>query len=103
MYYYNLEKSGERIRQLRMKSGLTQEKLASALNIDRSLLSHVEAGKRGCSVDLFVRFSEFFGVSLDMLVLGKEQPASLDMKDNASLKAEIEALVKQLEAFKEKL
>ena len=103
MYYYNLEKSGERIRQLRTKSGLTQEKRASALNIDRSLLSHVEAGKRGCSVDLFVRFSEFFGVSLDTLILGKEPSASLDVKDNAMLKAEIETLMERLESFKEKL
>ena len=101
--YYDTEKSGEQIRLLRMKSGLTQEKLASALNIDRSLLSHVEAGKRGCSVDLFVRLSDFFGVSLDLLILGKEQITSLDTKDKAMLKTGIEMLVEQLEAFKKKL
>ena len=87
--YYNIEKSGAQIRQLRTKNGLTQEKLASTLNIDRSLLSHVEAGKRGCSVDL--------------LILGKDRPAPLDTKDRAMLKTEIETLVGQLEAFKEKL
>ena len=101
--YYNIEKSGAQIRQLRTKNGLTQEKLASTLNIDRSLLSHVEAGKRGCSVDLFVRLSDFFDVSLDLLILVKDRPAPLDTKDRAMLKTEIETLVGQLEAFKEKL
>ena len=100
---YDIKVCGERIRQLRIKSNLTQEGLASELNIDRSLLSHVEAGKRGCSVDLFVRLSEFFGVTLDLLILGKEQAASQDIDGKTALKSEIEVLVKQLEAFKKRL
>ena len=59
---YDMKKSGERIRQLRNKHGYTQEALAKKLGIDRSLLSHIEAGKRGCSVDLLVQLSEFFNV-----------------------------------------
>lgn len=62
---YDIELSGERIHKLRIQSGYTQEKLARALNIDRSLLSHIEAGKRGCSVDLLIQLSRFFDVSLD--------------------------------------
>ena len=49
---YDIEKSGERIRQLRIHNGYTQEMIAQKLNIDRSFLSHVEARKKGCSVDL---------------------------------------------------
>ena len=45
---YDIEKSGERIRQLRIHNGYTQEMIAQKLNIDRSFLSHVEAGKKGC-------------------------------------------------------
>ena len=100
---YNIIQSGERIRQLRVESGLTQEKLASALNIDRSLLSHVEAGKRGCSVDLFVRLSNFFGVSLDLLILGKEQTAPQITDDHTALKSNITELVEQLEALRASL
>ena len=100
---YDVKQSRERIRQLRTQHRYTQETLAKELNIDRSLLSHVEAGKRGCSVDLFVRLSDFFDVSLDLLILGKDRPAPLDTKDRAMLKTEIETLVGQLEAFKEKL
>ena len=96
---YNIKQSGERIRQLRIQSGCTQEKLAKELNIDRSLLSHVEAGKRGCSVDLFVRFSNYFNGSLDLLILGKDQP----VQDQQRLKADIVELIDRLEEFKGKL
>ena len=73
---YDMKKSGERIRQLRNEHGYTQEALAKKLGIDRSLLSHIEAGKRGCSVDLLVQLSEFFNVTLDLLVLGRGRKAS---------------------------
>ena len=73
---YDMKKSGERIRRLRNEHGYTQEALAKKLGIDRSLLSHIEAGKRGCSVDLLVQLSEFFNVTLDLLVLGRGRKAS---------------------------
>jgi len=97
--HYDIKQSGVRIRQLRIENSLTQETLAKELNIDRSLLSHIEAGKRGCSVDLLVRFSDFFNISLDMLVLGKEQTAI----DSGRLKKDITQLIDRLEAFKGKL
>lgn len=100
---YNIKRSGECIRRLRVQSGYTQEKLAGELNIDRSLISHIEAGKRGCSVDLLVRLSALFGVSLDLLVLGKEHPVSTDMEYRDLLKADIAKLIDHLEGFKGKL
>ena len=42
---YDIKKCGERIRQLRIKNGLTQEQAAGVLNIDRSFYSRIEAGK----------------------------------------------------------
>ena len=96
---YDMKESGNRIRQLRIQRGCKQERLAKEMNIDRSLLSHVEAGKRGCSVDLFVRLSDYFNVSLDLLILGKEQPA----QNLKQLKRDIGELIDQLEEFKEKL
>lgn len=93
---YDMKRSGERIRQLRIQHKYTQETLAKKLNIDRSLLSHIEAGKRGCSVDLFVRLSVLFGVSLDLLILGKEQPT----KSRKMLKADVADLINRLEMFR---
>lgn len=43
---YDIKQSGLRIRQLRLKSGFTQEKIAEALGVDRSFYSRIESGKR---------------------------------------------------------
>lgn len=57
-----MNRSGERIRQLRIQNGYTQERLAETLKIDQSFLSRIESGSKGCSVDLFVQLSEIFHV-----------------------------------------
>ena len=65
---YDMKESGERIRQLRIENSLTQEKVASMLNIDRSFYNRIESGKKGCSIDLLVQLSDLFHVSLDYLL-----------------------------------
>lgn len=97
--FYDIKKSGERIRLLRKQNGYTQETLAKELGIDRSLLSHIESGKRGCTVDNFIRLAGLFHISLDWLILGKEQ----NDKGNIQLKKDIKRLVDSLEKFKESL
>ena len=52
---YDMIRSGKRIQQLRMEKGYTQDELAAALNINRSFVSRIESGKKGCSVDLFIQ------------------------------------------------
>ena len=101
--YYDMEKSGDRIRQLRIKNGLTQEKTANALNIDQSYYGRIETGKRGCPVDLFIQLSDLFGVSLDYLILGRS--GNVLPKDAAvtQLKSDIENLMEHLERFKTSL
>ena len=97
--FYDIKKSGERIRQLRKQGGYTQETLAKELGIDRSFLSHIESGKRGCTVDNFIQLSALFHISLDWLILGRER----NDKDNTQLKKDIKRLVDSLEKFKELL
>lgn len=93
---YDIKKSGDRIRQLRIENGYTQEALAKKLGVDRSLLSHIKAGKHGCSVDLLVRLSDLFGVTLDLLILGRGQESN----DKAALEKEIVQLMKHLNDFR---
>lgn len=100
---YDVKQSGKQIRQLRIKSGYTQEELAKELNTDRSLISYIETGKRGCTVDMLVQFSSLFGVSLDLLVLGKEIDTSLGNADKVQLESAIDKLIGCLEAFKKML
>ena len=65
---YDTKECGKRIRQLRLKSRLTQEQIANAVNVDQSFYGRIESGKKGCSVDLFIQLSVLFGVSLDYLI-----------------------------------
>ena len=101
--YYDMKKSGARIRQLRTQSGLTQEQASEVLNINRSFYSRIETGQKGCSIDLFIRLSTLFEVSLDYLILGKTQENSLNCTNTAQLKADIEQLITHLEQFKGKI
>ena len=91
---YNMKQSGERIQQLRIQAGYTQSELALKLNINRSFLSHIEAGKKGCSIDLLVQLSKLLNVSLDFLILGK---------DTTSIKEELEELITRLMLLKKNL
>lgn len=67
---YDTKKSGMCIRQLRKRRGFTQEDLARKLHIDRSYLSRIESGEKGCAVDLLLQLSDLLNVSIDYLVMG---------------------------------
>ncbi len=97
---YDLKECGERIHQLRIKAGLTQEKAANALNIDQSYYARIESGKKGCSVDLFVQLSDLFVVSLDYLILGRCPGILQEQADAEQLKADIETLIDRLKILK---
>ena len=71
MEHYDMIKSGARIRECRKASGLTQEKLAEMVGVDRSSIGRVETGMNGCSVDMFVKLSTILDTTLDHLILGK--------------------------------
>lgn len=98
---YNTKECGKRIRQLRLKSRLTQEQIANAVNVDQSFYGRIESGKKGCSVDLFIQLSVLFGVSLDYLILGRYLGEHPERTDVVQLKADIEDLVDRLEKFKQ--
>ena len=45
-----LIKLGQRIKQLRLETGLSQEKFSLKINMDRTYFSSVESGKRNISI-----------------------------------------------------
>lgn len=94
--YYDMKRSGEYIQNLRTRSGYSQSELAKAMDIDQGFLSRIETGQKGCSVDMFIQFSEFFHVTLDALILGIEPDASQEVERKLCLKADIANLIDQL-------
>lgn len=49
---------GENIKQMRVKKGLTQEKLALKVGISQSMVDHIEKGRRLPSIPLAVDISK---------------------------------------------
>ena len=60
------------LRLIRKKKGYSQLKVAMDLNICREALSHYETGKRSPDIEMLRTLSEYFGVSIDYLVNGRE-------------------------------
>ena len=60
------------LRLIRKQKNLNQLKVAMDLNISREALSHYENGKRSPDVDMLRTLSNYFDVSIDFLVNGKE-------------------------------
>ncbi len=60
------------LKEIRKKKNLNQLKIASDLNISRESISYYENGKREPSLDLLVKMSDYFNVSIDYLITGEE-------------------------------
>ena len=61
-----------RLYQLRKQKGLSQEELANRLNVSRQTVSKWEVGDSTPDMEKLIAMSDLFGVSLDKLVMGKE-------------------------------
>lgn len=60
------------LRKIRKLRKLNQQKVAMELNISREALSHYENGKREPSLDMLIKMSRYFNVSIDYLITGEE-------------------------------
>lgn len=60
------------LKEIRKQKNLNQLKVALDLNISREALSHYENGKREPSLEMLVKMSEYFNVSINYLITGKE-------------------------------
>ncbi len=58
----------ERIRNMRIDKGLTQQQVAEFLNIKQNTYSQYEIGVLNYPVDAVVRLARFYGVSTDYLL-----------------------------------
>lgn len=61
------EKLGARIKELRNQKGLSQEKFALNIGMDRTYFASVEAGKRNIAIINIKKIADGLGVSLSEL------------------------------------
>ena len=62
-----LIKFGQRIRELRQKKGLSQEKFALMIGMDRTYFSSVESGKRNISLLNIKKIADGLEITVDKL------------------------------------
>ena len=99
----------ERLRQLRVASGMSQAKLAERMVLSRTAITQIEAGNREITADELARFGTVFGQSPSSLLASWENPSErpvstrdtlLDellaaypsLGDSANLRSELERL-----------
>ncbi len=74
----------EKLKELRKKKGLTQEELASSLNVSRQAITKWESGEGTPDIDNLKNIALFFHVSVDYLVDSKTEK-TLDLKGKFEL------------------
>lgn len=64
------KKFGNRVRELRNKANLSQEKFALLIDMDRTYLASVESGKRNISLENIFKIAEGFQITIEELFKG---------------------------------
>ena len=80
------ENYGGRIKDLRIKMGLTQNQVAKALNVTPGYISNVENNRTAMSLRVLTYYAKLTGISLDSLVGQLEPEYQATALDNELMK-----------------
>lgn len=64
------ENFGKRVRELRKKTGLSQEKFSLTIDMDRTYFASVELGRRNISIENIYKIAKGLNISLEELFRG---------------------------------
>lgn len=96
---------GDRIKELRMKTGISQQKLAGLLGVSRPAVSQMESGGRKICADELDKLANIFNISIGSLFREEKGPevilreAKTDIKELSSIRISVPQ--KNVEKFKE--
>lgn len=92
---------GEKLRELRLKSGMTQLQLADKVNVTKSVINYYEHKDKKPSPDILIKFSEIFGVTTDYL-LGVEKTPEAMLDVSGLTEDDVKAVQVIVDAFRKK-
>lgn len=103
--YYDVQKSAERIRDLRADSNLTQSEAAERMGFSLSGYRKLEQGQNGGSVDSLIMVADYYNISIDYLVYGEERDyinslsEGLTDSQKSIVRATTENLIKNIKRY----
>jgi len=77
------ENYGEQIKNYRINLGMTQNQIASELDVTPGYISNVENGRTAMSLRMLIYYSKLMGITLDELVGNLEPDYKKSATDNA--------------------
>jgi len=96
---------GQKIKENRVKTGISQQKLADLLEVSRPTITQIESGLRKVSSDELVKLSKIFNVSIEELICLQDEPEVIlkDVKQARRIEPRIRINVpqKNLNKFRE--
>lgn len=75
----NYEKIGKRLKNLRKYMGLSQQQVASILNIGRDAVIRIEQGNRKIDAEELANFSKLYNISIDELISNGSSPDNTEV------------------------
>lgn len=90
---------GNRLKQLRLEAGMTQQQLAQKLGVTKSVVSYYEQQERSPSPEILIHLSRIFRTSTDFL-LGIDNRRTIDVSELSD--DDIAVLTGMIEALKRK-
>ena len=98
---------GNRMKDARSRKKITQKGLADLIDSEESVISRIENGYKGCSLERFVRIAKALGVSPDYLLKDSLDYSEISQEDTEIFKivsdctpTEIFILIKALNALR---
>lgn len=67
-----MNKVSTTIKRLRLEKNMNQEQLAEQMHVTRQAVSNWETGKTQPDIETLTKLAEFFGVSVERLIYGKD-------------------------------
>ena len=103
--YYDVQKSAERIRDLRTGSNLAQSEAAEKMGFSLSGYRKLEQAQNGGSIDSLIMVADYYHISLDYLVYGEERDYITSLSEGLTdsqkrvVRATIASLIQNIKKF----
>ncbi|MFI8680440.1 helix-turn-helix domain-containing protein [Bacillus thuringiensis] len=91
---------GEKIKELRKNSKITQERLGNAIGVSKMAISYFEKGKKSPGRESLEKIADYFGVTTDYL-LGRSEDPELNEEEDTVVSEEGKNIMSLIESLPE--